>query len=110
MILVKPKRYTGTFTTLSNAALRDTFTLSDGAFRVWLFLLTQSTDYLPSESKLAKKFGVCEKTMQSRIRELKTASLLRIEQFYNQGSGKSSTQWIVSERPLKIGCRPSEPP
>lgn len=98
MRVVKPKQYDRPFTTLSNVLLRDT-RLSDGAFRLLVFLLTQGKQYNPTERGLSKHFNVTERTIRSRARELKEKGYLRMEIFRYPDKGREIV-WIVSEFPL----------
>lgn len=100
MILSKPKTYQGSFTSLSNKTLRDA-DLTDGSFRLLVFLLTMSREYKPSESGLAKRFGVSTRTMVNRVAELRKKGYLRIETFRSKGQ-KSEQVWIVSEFPIEV--------
>lgn len=100
MIVCKPKNYNMPFTSLSNALLRDT-RISDGAYRLLVFLLTQGRDYRPSEAALAKRFGVTARTISKRVSELKETGHLRLEVF-RYPDKKSEIHWIVSEFPMHI--------
>jgi len=97
MFNVKPKRYKGNFTSFSNSFIRDT-EMSDGAFRLLVFLLSQSNEFSPSESALAKRLGVSLRTVANRVKELKERGFLRIEVFRVTGC-KVESKWIVSEHP-----------
>ena len=108
MIVVKPKRYSGGFASLSNKTLRDT-NLTDGGFRLLLYLLTMSGEYKPSERGLAKHFDVSLRTIATRVGELKHKGYLRLEPFYYPDRPKELV-WIVSEFPMKEIEDKAKPP
>jgi len=102
--VVKPKKYESNYTCLANRTLRGV-RLSDGAFRLLVFLLTQGKDYNPSEAALAKRFGITPRTISKRVAELREAGHLRIEIFRHR-DGKSELKWVVSEFPMELKNNP----
>ena len=86
------------FTTIANATIRDT-NLSDGAFRLLMFMLSCSDDWSFSIKGLAKVFGLAERTVMRRITELKKAGYIRQRRIQNQNGIITGCDWDIYEVP-----------
>ena len=86
------------FTTIANATIRDT-NLSDGAFRLLMFMLSCSDDWSFSIKGLAKVFGLAERTVMRRITELKKAGYIRQRRIQNQNGIITGCDWDIFEVP-----------
>lgn len=86
------------FTAINNAILRDS-SLSDGAVRLLVYMLSMSNDWNFNIRQMAKFFGVSVSTISNRINELKQAGYIRTEKI-TDGKGRfTSCVWFVYENP-----------
>lgn len=86
------------FTTIANATIRDT-NLSDGAFRLLMFMLSCSDDWSFSIKGLAHVFGLAERTVMRRITELKKAGYIKQKRIQNQNGIITGCDWDIFEVP-----------
>ena len=83
---------------LSNSLIRDT-RLSDGAFRLLMFMLSMSDDWHFSVKGLAYTFGVTERVIKYRIKELRKFGYIELTKVQNKSGHFGEYIWDVYERP-----------
>ena len=86
------------FTTIANATIRDT-NLSDGAFRLLIFMLSCSDDWDFNVRGISKLLGISTGSVSARLKELQNAGYVVVKK-ERGGNGKiASWTWEVSELP-----------
>ena len=91
-----PKTSKAHFDKVPNYLLRGMGELSDFAFRLYMYLHSQSKDYHPTQKTLAKHFNKSESTIERAFSELKELGYLI--QMNNQDSRKKT--YFVLEDPV----------
>ena len=86
------------FTVINNSVLRDT-SLSDGAARLLLYMLSMSDDWSFCTSGLAKTFGVSKSSIVSRVTELKQKGYIKTTNNLDEKGRFTSTTWEIFEEP-----------
>lgn len=86
------------FTVISNDTIRNP-DLSDGAFRILVYMLSCSEDWNFSIKGLAHVFGVAERTIMLRITELKKAGYIKQRRIQNSKGVFEGCEWDIYEDP-----------
>ena len=86
------------FTMLNNEILESD--LSDGAFRLLVFMLSCSDDWKFSLKGLAYCLGLSERTVSDRLTELKQAGYISQKRATNKRGQFEACDWDVYEEPL----------
>lgn len=84
-------------------------TLSNGAFRLYLCLMSharQRTTCFPSRAKLAEEMGVEIKTIDRLKKQLKVAQLLDWQKSLGANGWKKNTYTLLSYKPIKAKVNP----
>lgn len=89
------------FTVINNSLLRDT-SLSDGAVRLLLYMLSMSDDWTFSTKMLSKTFNVAESTIVSRVTELKKAGFIKTKKNVDARGHFTSVTWEIYEEPFTV--------
>lgn len=92
-----PKTSKAHFDKVPNYLLRGMGELSDFAFRLYMYLHSQSKDYHPTQKTLAKHFNKSESAIERAFTELKKYGYLK--QVNNQESRKKT--YFVLEEPVQ---------
>ena len=86
------------FTMITNDVLRNT-TLSDGALRLLVYMLSMAEDWTFSVRSLAATFGVTKDTITARVMELKAAGYLTTRTVINERGQFKASVWDLYESP-----------
>lgn len=89
------------FTLISDELLRNN-TLSDGALRLLVYMLSMSDDWSFSVRSLASYFGVTKDTITARVMELKAAGYLTTRRIKNERGQYTASIWDIYEKPLDV--------
>lgn len=93
------------FTQISNAILRDP-TLSDGAVRLLVYMLSMADDWSFSVKTLAAYFNVTTTTIMDRVMELKRAGYIVTSRTKNERGQFTASVWDIYETPTEPDAAP----
>ena len=89
------------FTQISDELLRNN-TLSDGALRLLVYMLSMADDWSFSVRSLASYFGVTKDTITARVMELKAAGYLTTRRIKNERGQYTASIWDIYEKPIDV--------
>lgn len=93
------------FTQITNDILRNA-TLSDGALRLLVYMLSMSDDWTFSVKSLAGYFKVTKNTITARLLELKAAGYLTTGSIKDEHGLFTAAVWDIYETPLDTEVAP----
>ena len=89
------------FTQISDELLRNN-TLSDGALRLLVYMLSMADDWSFSVRSLASYCGVTKDTITARVMELKAAGYLTTRRIKNERGQYTASIWDIYEKPIDV--------
>ena len=98
--MIHRDEHAGNFTVINNDIIDAE--LSDGAFRLLIYMLTCADGWKFSLRGLSYVFGVGERTISERVAELKRAGYLDITRNTDKHGRFTSSEWDVYETPVTM--------
>lgn len=98
--MIHRDEHAGNFTVINNDIIDAE--LSDGAFRLLIYMLTCADSWKFSLRGLSYVFGVGERTISERVAELKRAGYLDITRNTDEHGRFMSSEWHVYETPVSM--------